>query len=211
MRKDIFAVFGGITFALWLTVYVMMLTGCAGPPKQHENEEAVNVYAAEELMRNVNDHYMPPEKPDKVRPPLTPQIPDDVPYEIKDEDESEPIFVEEVSVTEEPEPSYSDGTGDGYAAEYDEMYNTDGPTRQMPGWHDGNLETYYNADRHFMADEWTVDDEGFYRDANGRYVIGVDENSGYSYGDVVETGKGEGVVYDYGYGISNVHDFATTW
>lgn len=224
MRKDIFAVFGGITAALWLTVLVMLVTGCAGPPKSYEDAESANVYpqvghyAASEQMRNVNDHFLnepkgEPAKPDKVRPPLTPQIPDDVPYEIKDEEEPEPIFAEGVveETLYEPEPSYSDGTGDGYAAEYDEMYNTDGPTRQMPGWHDGNLETYYNADRHFMADEWTVDDEGFYRDSNGRYVIGVDENSGYSYGDVVETGKGEGVVYDYGYGINNVHDFATTW
>ena len=29
--------------------------------------------------------------------------------------------------------------------------------------------------------------------------------------DVVQTGKGEAVVYDYGAGVDNVHDFATNW
>jgi len=108
-------------------------------------------------------------------------------------------------------PSYSGGT---YYAEYSDAYNTDGPSRYMPGWHDGYLETYYDASRHYMASEWTVDSEGYYHDTNGRYVIGVDINDvnpdtgqGYQYGDVVDTGKGEAVIYDFGQG-AHVHDFA---
>ena len=106
---------------------------------------------------------------------------------------------------------YGGGT---YYAEYSDAYNTDGPSRYMPGWHDGYLETYYDASRHYMASEWTVDSEGYYHDSNGRYVIGVDINDinpetgqGYQYGDVVDTGKGEAVIYDYGQG-AHVHDFA---
>ena len=111
-------------------------------------------------------------------------------------------------------PSYSGGT---YYAEYSDAYNTDGPSHTMPGWHDGYLETYYNASSHYLASEWTLDSEGFYHDSNGRYVVGVDINDvnpetgqQYQYGDVVDTGKGEGVVYDYGQG-AHVHDFATAW
>ena len=107
--------------------------------------------------------------------------------------------------------SYSGGDGI-YHAEYNEMYNDDGPSHTMPGWHDGYLETYYNASGHYLADTWTLDDEGFYHDENGRYVVGVDAShmEDMPYGTVVETGKGEGVVYDYGSG-AEVHDFATNW
>ena len=110
--------------------------------------------------------------------------------------------------------SYNDSYygNDIYRAEYNPMYNEDGPTHSMPGWHDGYLETYYNASSHYLASTWTLDDEGFYHDANGRYVVGVDisHQDEMPYGTVVETGKGEGVVYDYGSG-AEVHDFATNW
>lgn len=106
----------------------------------------------------------------------------------------------------------------GYEVPYSPMYNEDGPDYGMPGWHDGHVETYYNASGHYMANEWTLDEEGFYRDDEGRYVIGVSINeinpetgAHYQYGDIVETGKGEAVVYDYGAGVDNVHDFATAW
>ena len=105
-------------------------------------------------------------------------------------------------------PTYYGGGGI-YVAEYSDAYNTDGPSRTMPGWYDGYLETYYDASRHYLASTWTVDSEGFYHDENGRYVIGVDVShmDEMPYGTVVETGKGEAVVYDYGSG-AEVHDFA---
>lgn len=214
MKDGIFAEARALTAAFALITALLMLTSCAGPPRSVENEEATDIYRQASPMRNVNDHYYKAEKPEKTRLPIDPL---DVPYEIKDEEAEPAIFMEEAVAVEFVadevmyEPQDESEQAGGYEVEYDEMYNTDGPTRQMPGWHDGNLETYYNASNHFMADEWTVDDEGFYRDSEGRYVIGVDEESGYSYGDVVETGKGEGVVYDYGSGISNLHDFATIW
>ena len=108
------------------------------------------------------------------------------------------------------EQSYTPYYGGGiYVAEYSDAYNTDGPSRTMPGWYDGYLETYYDASRHYLASTWTVDSEGFYHDENGRYVIGVDVShmDEMPYGTVVETGKGEAVVYDYGSG-AEVHDFA---
>ena len=124
----------------------------------------------------------------------------------------EPAHVEPTDAGPAPDAGYS-----GYVAEYDPLYNEDGPSRDMPGWHDGYLETYYDASGHYMAGEWELDDEGFYRDSDGRYIVGVDiadtnpeTGQPYQYGDVVETGRGEAVVYDFGSG-AKVHDFATAW
>ena len=99
-----------------------------------------------------------------------------------------------------------------YYAPYSDAYNVDGPSHTMPGWYEGYLETYYNASSHYLASTWTLDSEGFYHDANGRYVVGVEisHKDEMPYGTVVQTGKGEGVVYDYGSG-AEVHDFATNW
>ena len=131
------------------------------------------------------------------------------------EQEEKRIAEEEAAAQEEyyEESYYGDsgsysGGGGSYAIPYSDMYNSDGPSRNMPGWHDGYVETYYDASAHYMAGDWSVDSEGFYHDSDGRYVVGVDINSGLNYGDVVQTGKGEAVVYDYGAGVSNVHDFA---
>jgi len=114
-----------------------------------------------------------------------------------------------------PIETFSEPVGT-YYADYDSAYNTNGPSHEMPGWYDGYLETYYDASAHYLASTWTLDDEGFFHDENGRYVVGVDINDvnpetgqGYQYGDVVDTGKGEGVVYDFGYG-AHVHDFAVS-
>lgn len=106
-----------------------------------------------------------------------------------------------------------------YYAEYNEMYNEDGPSRSMPGWYDGYLETYYSSNvlYHANTSEWTADEEGFYKTDDGYYVVGVDINDinpetgeGYQIGDIVNTGKGEAKVMDYGVG-AHVHDFYTNW
>jgi hypothetical protein len=132
--------------------------------------------------------------------------PESEPEPTSDEETDEQVY--------EPEPEYTeDYSGSGtYYAEYSDLYNTDGPSHEMPGWYEGYLETYYSSNvmRHYMTDEWTADDEGFYRDSEGRYVIGVDADEGIEIGTVVQTGKGEAVVMDYGSG-AHVHDFYTNW
>jgi hypothetical protein len=146
--------------------------------------------------------------------------------------ESEPEQISD-EVSDEGEYEYQDwdnGTaeavsGGGYyggRVGYSDMYNTNGPTHEMPGWYGdpdtGYVETYFNASAHYLSSGWSVDDEGFYHDSEGRYVVGVsiddvnpDTGEQYQYGDVVQTGRGEAVVYDYGQGVDNVHDFATVW
>lgn len=139
--------------------------------------------------------------------------------EIIAEYEAEQAAVEAEQAAWEAEQAYYEPVYYGYApssgiyyAEYSDAYNDDGPSHTMPGWYDGYLETYYNASGHYLASTWTLDSEGFYHDENGRYVVGVEisHKDEMPYGTVVDTGKGEGVVYDYGRG-AEVHDFATNW
>ncbi len=135
----------------------------------------------------------------------------------EDFSENPPVYNLPVWEGEDPYSEYNVSydygySGEIYRAEYDPAYNTNGPSREMPGWYNGYLETYYNASSHYLANTWTLDEEGFYHDENGRYVVGVEIGHAdeMPYGTVVETGRGEGVVYDYGSG-AEVHDFATTW
>ena len=170
----------------------------------------------EEIVLDCSDEIMLPAitAPDRALA-VTARIADDAALNAIDGQDGEYSETDYIYTDDDyTEYNVSDGT---YYADYNDLYNDNGPSRSMPGWYDGYLETYYNASAHYLASEWTVDDEGFYRDVDGRYVVGVDVNDvnpdtgqQYQYGDVVQTGRGEGVVYDYGSG-AHVHDFATTW
>lgn len=62
---------------------------------------------------------------------------------------------------------------------------------------DGTRFTWYssNAAYHYRTDEWTPDDEGFYRTDDGLYVVA---SSDYPEGTVISTPWGDGVVLDSG-------------
>ena len=70
-------------------------------------------------------------------------------------------------------------------------------------------ETYYSSNNayHYRTPEWTPDEEGYYRDADGYYVVSSDD---YAEGEVVQTSKGEGRVYDGGSGSGNF-DMYVNW
>ena len=76
-------------------------------------------------------------------------------------------------------------------------------------WYGDRLETYYssNVAYHYMTPEWWLDEEGFYRTAEGYYVIAA---SDYEYGTVIEGSKGLCQVLDCGcdWGIS---DYYVCW
>lgn len=99
---------------------------------------------------------------------------------------------------------YGDGT--------DAAYGENGPTREMPGYHDGRKETYYSSNvlPHYRMGEWEVDSDGFYRTTDGYYVVGVGIDEGYEIGDTFEGGRGTCVVMDYGY-TENITDYYTAW
>lgn len=64
-------------------------------------------------------------------------------------------------------------------------------------YHDGRRETWYSSNvlRHYRTSEWTLDDEGFYRDADGYYVVAA---SDLEQGTVFEGSKGKCKVHDSG-------------
>ena len=99
-----------------------------------------------------------------------------------------------------------------YVADYDAAYNEDGPTREMPGWHDGRKETYYSSNvlYHYRTGEWTVDEDGFYRTGEGYYVVGVTLGD-YELGDTFEGGRGTCYVADSGYADEPITDYYTNW
>ena len=165
---------------------------------------------AAEIME-CSDEYMPPAitAPDKAAA-VTARLVDEA---RQSEPEAEQATDYDETAYEYQESDYAAYSGSGtYYAEYNELYNDNGPSRSMPGWYDGYLETYYSSNtmRHYRTDEWTVDEEGFYRDDQGRYIVGVDIAEGIDIGTEVETGKGTAVVMDYGSG-AHVHDFYTNW
>lgn len=74
---------------------------------------------------------------------------------------------------------------------------------------DGRTETWYSSNvlYHYRTSEWTLDSEGFYRDADGYYVVAA---SDMEQGTVFEGSKGECKVYDCGC-ADGVTDYYVNW
>ena len=89
-------------------------------------------------------------------------------------------------------------------------YPTDGLTPQSGvNAYNGRVETYYSSSVlwHYRTNEWTADSEGFYRDADGRYVVAA---SDMPQGTVFEGSKGECIVLDSGC-ADGVTDYYVNW
>lgn len=106
----------------------------------------------------------------------------------------------------------------GYTWEYDE------PTYYDPAWtapsdglnafsgvnyHDGRTETYYSSNvlYHYRTPEWTLDEEGFYRTAEGYYVVAA---SDMEQGTTFDGSKGICIVLDCGC-AEGVTDYYVGW
>lgn len=92
---------------------------------------------------------------------------------------------------------------------YAPSYSGDGFMQEGVREHDGRTETWYSSSQayHYRTGEWEVDDEGYYRDADGYYVVASDD---YPEGTVINTSKGEARVLDSGTYPGNV-DFYVSW
>ena len=88
-------------------------------------------------------------------------------------------------------------------------YGGDGFAQEGVRYHDGRTETYYSSNvlYHYRTGEWTVDDEGYYRDSDGYYVVAA---SDIAEGETLETSKGTAKVYDSGCD-DGVTDFYTAF
>lgn len=76
-------------------------------------------------------------------------------------------------------------------------------------YYDGRRETYYSSNvlYHYRTGEWTVDSEGFYRDANGYYVVAA---SDMAQGTTFEGSKGTCIVLDSGC-AGGTTDYYVAW
>lgn len=98
---------------------------------------------------------------------------------------------------------------DYYEESYAPAYSGDGFAQEGVREHDGRTETYYssNVAYHYRTPEWSVDDEGYYRDGDGYYVVAA---SDVAEGETLETSKGTARVYDSGCD-DGVTDFYTAF
>ena len=96
-----------------------------------------------------------------------------------------------------------------YSASYAPVDNGDGFISEGVRDYNGTTETWYSSNQayHYRTDEWTADEEGYYRDADGYYVVASEDHAK---GEVFETSKGEARVYDGGC-ESGVVDFYTNF
>ena len=76
-------------------------------------------------------------------------------------------------------------------------------------YHDGRRETYYSSNvlYHYRTPEWTLDDEGFYRTAEGYYVVAA---SDMEQGTTFEGSKGTCIVLDCGC-ADGTTDYYVAW
>lgn len=189
--------------AIGLALALLMLAGCSHAAASESSGAVADETQSFAEVSDSREEAVPAKAPESDVRPAEEEEAEEV-EDVSENWDSEPYV--------EPETPYVAYEQVEYAEPDYSAYNEDGPTRNMPGYYDGHVETYYNASSHFMAGEWTLDDEGYYRDSDGRYVIGVgiDDMDSMPYGTVVQTGKGEAVVFDYGT-ATGVHDFATNW
>ena len=92
---------------------------------------------------------------------------------------------------------------------YTSSYSGDGFQQEGVRYHDGRTETWYSSSAlyHYRTSEWSVDDEGYYRDSDGYYVVAA---SDVPEGTVIDGTKGECKVYDSGCD-DGVTDYYVAW
>ncbi len=122
---------------------------------------------------------------------------------------------------EEPAVEYVEEEPEEYVEEYWEpdYYETTPNYYEMPtdgltmqggvNEYDGRTETWYSSNvlYHYRTSEWWVDEEGFYRDADGYYVVAA---SDMEQGTVFGGSKGECIVLDCGC-ADGVTDYYVNW
>ena len=121
---------------------------------------------------------------------------------VQKEEQTVPVVPEEVeNQIEEPLLDFSEG-----------IENTEYKIISPEGgvyFYDGRTETYYSSNvlYHYNTPNWSVDDQGFYRDSNGYYVVAA---SDMPQGTVFACSMGDCVVEDSGC-APGVTDYYVAW
>lgn len=151
----------------------------------------------------------PYEPPEEVDPIEAPEVPEEGETPLTEDESTECGDFQGAYDYEEPVYDYAEPTYDYEPVVYD-YAQPDGLTREGGiNYHDGRTETYYSSSAlyHHRTGEWTADEEGFYRDAEGRYVVAA---SDMEQGTVFEGSKGECVVLDTGC-ADGTTDYYVNW
>lgn len=136
-------------------------------------------------------------------------------------DADEQVRYEQLAAIEE---SRQEAASYEQAEPYQEWYESGVTAYYTPAWtapsdglnafsgvnyHDGRTETYYSSQvlYHYRTGEWLLDDEGFYRDSDGYYVVAA---SDMEQGATFTGSKGECKVYDCGC-ADGVTDYYVGW
>ena len=115
----------------------------------------------------------------------------------------------------QPEEQSYDNQYDNYSSNYtNSEWNGSVPTSGLTpqsgvNYYNGRTETYYSSNvlYHYRTNEWTVDNEGFYRTDEGYYVVAA---SDMPQGTTFEGSKGTCIVLDSGC-AEGVTDYYVSW
>ena len=184
-----------ITITALAIVSVLLMASCATAAAEQAPEPTEEIEFA--YVCDWNQH---------TDPSIVEQIAADV-----EQREAERIAAEEQAAAEAAaaeEAAYWEA----YYAEqsYSTSYSGDGFMQEgVRSGVDSATETWYssNAAYHYRTSEWSPDDEGYYRDSDGYYVVASND---YPEGSVVTTSKGEAKVYDSGTDSGNI-DMYVNW
>ena len=125
----------------------------------------------------------------------------------------EPQFIEEVKIDSQENFNKNDSSNnynDSIDINNDNNVNTNGLTQEAGiNFYNGRTETYYSSNvlYHQDTDEWTIDDEGFYRTDEGYYVVAASDKE---QGTVFEGSKGTCIVLDSGC-EDGIDDYYVNW
>lgn len=173
-----------ITTAFIALLAVMALAGCA-PAQAMQEREADKGFAS---VQDTTHHEWPAWLGDNPADKLLGAI------ETARQARQKPAQQE---IIPEPEPVADYGYSEPYSASYAPVDNGDGFRQQGVRNFNGRTETWYSSNQayHYRTGEWTADDEGYYRDGDGNYVVAA---SDMPEGATFETSKGTAKVYDSG-------------
>ena len=115
---------------------------------------------------------------------------------------------EEAAAEDEWTETYAEYDG-GWVEIYEPSYSGDGFMQEGVRDYNGRTESWYSSQTlyHYRTNEWSVDDEGYYRDSDGYYVVAA---SDVPEGTVIDGTKGECKVYDSGCD-DGVTDYYVAW
>lgn len=166
--------------------------------EEQRDESLPKLIVTDHEMKDVEIAEFAAEQSDSVEQGEVEEEEQEIAEEVQEIAEEEQDGVSEPEIVEEPEPEvYCEPVNEGKSEEH--SGGGQGKLTKSGGinYYNGRKETWYSSKvlRHYRTDEWTVDDEGFYRTDEGYYVVAA---SDMPQGTIFEGSKGTCIVLDSG-------------